>query len=164
MPADVLQIKIKKGRDGKSVLTCTRPDGTSTWTHVGDYFPVHDMAHFVVESTLYIPNAYYSLVLAGWNKEDFNEKGMGARLPNEANLVEALVGRLQRDLMPGSDFTAESYNEEVVAVLEGIENPARRPVSEAELQTMRALLRELLAQYKATPAGEAITLHFQRIQ
>jgi hypothetical protein len=158
-----LEIKIKKGRDGKSVLTCTRPDGTSTWTHVSDYFPVHDMAHFVVESTLRIPNAFYSLVLDGWNIEDFAVKGAGKRIPNEGNLVEAIVGRLQSDLMPGSDFTAESFNEEVVAVLEGIGNPARRPVTPGELATMRSRLRDLLAQYKAIPAGDAITLEFEKI-
>ena len=164
MESDVLEIKIKKGRDGQSSLTCTRPDGSSTWTRVGDYFPVHDMAHYVVETTLGVPNAFYSLVLAGRNIEDFAVKGTSRRLPVEANLVEALVGRLQRDLMPGSDFTAESYNAEVEAVLEGIENPARRRVSEAELEEMRLRLRELLEKWKAVLPGESLSLRFERIR
>jgi hypothetical protein len=158
-----LEIKIKKGRDGKSTLICTRPDGSTTWSQVGDYFPVHDMAHYVVESTLKVPNAFYSLILDGWNMEDFAVKGMGRRLPHEANLVEALVGRLQRDLMPGSDFTARTYNEEVVAVLEGIDNPARREITDEELSVMRVRLRELLQEYKAIAPGGAITLEFERI-
>ena len=158
-----LEIKIKKGRDGRSVLTCTRPDGSTTWSHVSDYFPVHDMSHFVVESTLGIRNGFYSLILDGWNMEDFNVKGISKTIPVEANLVEAIVGRLQRDLMPGSDFTAESFNAEVLAVLEGIGNPSRRSVTEEELSMMRVRLRELLQEYKSIPPGESITLNFERI-
>ena len=164
MNNDRLEIKITKGRDGPATLTCTRSDGTSTWTKVGDYFPVHDMTHFVVETTLGIRNAFYSLVLDGWNIEDFAVKGASRRIPPQANLVEALVGRLQRDLMPGSDFNAGSFNDEVVAVLEGIGNPERRFVSESELSVMRARLRELLAQWKVLPPGESLRLSFERIE
>jgi len=153
-------IRITKGRDGPGILTCLRFDGTSTWTKVSDYFPVHDLTHYVVETTLGIPNAFYSLVRDGWDIPAFAVKGSAAKLPPQANLVEALVGRLQRDLMPGSDFTAETYNEEVDAVLEGIGNPERRHISDSELIEMRTRLRELLAQWKALPPGETIELPF----
>jgi hypothetical protein len=131
---------------------------------VSDYFPTHDMTHFVVETTLRIPNAFYSLIFDGWDISDFAVKGASKRFPHEANLVEALVGRLQRDLMPGSDFTAGSFNAEVEAVLEGIGNPARRPIDEHELATMRARLRDLLGRWSALAPGESLDLDFLRIQ
>lgn len=159
-----LQIRITKGRDGPNILTCTREDGTSTWARVQDYFPTHDMTHFVVETTLGISNAFYSLVLDGWNIEDFAMKGASKRIPPQANLVEALVGRLQRDLMPESQFTAESFNEEVVAVLEGIGNAERRRVTDSELGEMRRRLRELLAEWNALGAGESLSLEFTGIE
>jgi hypothetical protein len=118
------------------------------------------MTHYVVETTLEIPNAFYSLVRDGWDLSRFAEKGAAANLPANANLVEALAGRLQRDLMPGSDFTAESYNEEVDAVLAGIDNPERRHISEKELARMRARLRDLLAQWKSLAPGESLSLEF----
>ena len=155
-------VRITKGRDGPNTLTCIRADGSTTWAKVQDYFPVHDMTHFVVESTLGIPNAFYSLVLDGWDIEDFTVKGMASRLPAEANLVEAIVGRLQRDVIPGSGFTAESFNEEVEAVLEGIGNPARRRVTESELADMRSRLRELVSRWKALSPGNSIELEFNR--
>ncbi|HEX2721835.1 MAG TPA: hypothetical protein VHM24_02890 [Gemmatimonadaceae bacterium] len=160
---DSLRINITKGRDGPSVLSCTRPDGSSTWSRVGDYFPTHDMAHFVVETELRIPHAFYSLVLDGWGIDDFTVKGAARSLPPQANLVEALVGRLQRDLMPGSDFTAESFNEETEAVLEGIGNPERRPITDEELSRMRRRLRELLSGWAALAPGESLELEFRRI-
>ena len=155
-----MRIRITKGRDGPNTLTCIRDDGTSTWAKVQDYFPVHDMTHFVVETTLGIPNAFYSLVRGGWDLSEFTVKGNAAKLPPQANLVEALVGRLQRDLMPGSDFTAETYNEEVDAVLAGIGNPERRHVTDAELGEMRARLRELMSKWRGLAPGESIELSF----
>jgi len=153
-------IRITKGRNGPNTLTCIRDDGATTWAKVQDYFPIHDMTHFVVETTLGIPNAFYSLVRDGWDISDFTVKGNAKRIPPEANLVEALVGRLQREVMPGTEFTAESYNEEVVAVLEGIGNPLRRPVTQAELTEMRLLLRELISRWRALEPGESLELKF----
>jgi hypothetical protein len=153
-------IRITKGRDGPNILTCVRENGSSTWAKVQDYFPVHDMTHFVVETTLGIPNAFYSRVRDGWDLSEFTVKGNAAKLPPQANLVEALVGRLQRELMPGTEFTAESYNEEVDAVLEGIGHAERRHVTDAELGEMRARLRELMSQWKALEPGGSIELSF----
>ena len=153
-------IRITKGRDGPSTLTCVREDGTSTWIKVSDYFPIHDMTHYVVETTLGIPNAFYSLVRDGWDISDFATKGASKRIPPQANLVEALVSRLQNDLMPGSNFTAETYNDEVIAVLEGIGNPGRRHVTDEELGAMRTALRDLVAKWKAVGPGQALEVPF----
>ena len=154
-------IKITKGRDGPNILTCIRDNGTTTWAKVQDYFPIHDMTHFVVETTLGIPNAFYSLVRDGWDIPDFAVKGTAGKLPPQANLVEALVGRLQRDLMPSAEFTAESFNDEVDAVLDGIGNAERRHVTDDELATMRGRLRELMSEWKALSPGESIELSFR---
>ncbi|MEO5741129.1 MAG: hypothetical protein ABIS29_11090 [Vicinamibacterales bacterium] len=122
------------------------------------------MAHYVVETELKIGNAFYSLVLDGRDISDFAVRDASKTIPAKGNLVEALVGRLQRDLMPGTDFTAESYNEEVDAVLEGIGNPERRAVTEGELAAMRRRLRELLGQWSALAPGESLELEFPRLQ
>jgi len=157
-----LLIRITRGRDGPNVLSCARPDGSTTWAKLSDYFPTHDITHFVVESTLGISDGFYGLILDGWDVSDFAVKGAAERLPDDANLVEALVGRLQRDLMPGSNFNADSYNEEVEAVLEGIGNPLRRTVNPEELSVMRAVLRGLLAEWNALAPGQSLELRFVR--
>lgn len=158
-----LSIRIAKGRNGPNVLTCTRPDGTSTWAKVQDYFPIHDITHFVVETILCIPDAFYSLVLAGWDIESFAEKGASQRFPPQANLVEALVGRLQRDLLPDPVYTVESFNEEVESVLDGIGNTQRRPVTQEELTLMRLRLREIVGQWSALGPGESLNLTFHPV-
>jgi hypothetical protein len=156
-------IRITKGRDGPNTLTCIRDDGSTTWAKVQDYFPVHDMTHYVVETTLRIPNAFYSLVADGWDITDFAVKGAAKKIPPEANLVEALVSRLQSELLPGHEFTPESYNEEVLAVLEGIGNPSRRSVTEDELNEMRVRLRELMSKWRGLEPGESLELIFSLV-
>jgi hypothetical protein len=121
------------------------------------------MTHFVVETTLRIPNAFYSLVAGGWDITDFAVKGSAKRIPPEANLVEALVSRLQQELMPGKEFTVDAYNEEVLAVLEGIGNPSRRPVTEEELKEMRVKLGELMAKWRALEPGESLEMIFSLV-
>lgn len=158
-----MRIRITKGKNGPNTLTCIRDDGSTTWAKVQDYFPVHDMTHFVVETTLRIPNAFYSLVADGWDIPDFAVKGAAKRIPPEANLVEALVSRLQQELMPGSEHTVDSYNEEVLAILEGIGNPSRRAVTEEELNEMRGRLRELMSKWRGLEPGEALELIFSLV-
>lgn len=158
-----MRVKITKGRNGPNTITCIRDDGSTTWAKVQDYFPVHDMTHFVVETTLRIPNAFYSLVADGWDIPDFAVKGAAKRIPPEANLVEALVSRLQQELMPGSEHTVDSYNEEVLAILEGIGNPCRRTVSAQELSEMRVRLRELMSKWRGLEAGESLELIFSLV-
>jgi hypothetical protein len=121
------------------------------------------MTHYVVETTLRIPNAFYSLVADGWNITDFAVKGTAKRIPPEANLVEALVSRLQTELLPGHAFTADSYNQEVEAVLEGIGNPLRRPVTDDELNEMRLRLRECMSRYRALEPGQSLELIFSLV-
>ena len=64
---NTLTIRLTKGRDSRSVLTCTRPDGSTTWSKVSDYFPTHDLAHYAVETTLGISRGFYGLILEGWD-------------------------------------------------------------------------------------------------
>ena len=96
----------------------------------------------------------------GWEITDYAVKGSAKRLPPEANLVEALVSRLQSELLPGHEFTPGSYNEEVLAVLEGIGNSCRRTVSEEELNEMRVRLMELMAKWRGLEPGESLEMIF----
>ena len=114
----------------------------------------------MVETTLGISRGFYGLILEGWDITAFSSKGAAKQLPPETNLVEALVGRLQADLMPGSNLTAGSYNEEVTAVLEGIGNPLRRPVTDEELAAMRRGIRDLLSHWSAVEPGGSLDLEW----
>ena len=51
-----MRVQITKKTDGLGVLRCVRADGSVTWQKQTDrqaaYFALHDLTHFVVETTL----------------------------------------------------------------------------------------------------------------
>jgi hypothetical protein len=152
-------IRFHKGRD-VDVLTCIRPDGSTTWNRLGPRsLPIaHDLMHYAVETTLGLRNAFFGLVAAGWDITTFAERGAARRLPPEAVQVEFLVGQLQSELLgPQSDeaiFLAtlrQSFTNAGVAMLE---------VTPGQLHRIRAHVRGLLDRWHALPVGESIELGF----
>ena len=89
-------IRIKKGADGRTSLSCARADGTSTWQRLegaqASFFPRHDLTHYAVETVLGRRRGFYGLVAAGWDLSDFGTPWPRGKLPKDANLVEMIVG------------------------------------------------------------------------
>src|ERR1700687_1904733 len=89
-------IRIKKGTDGRTSLSCTRADGTTTWQRQlgaqAAFFPKHDLTHYAVETALGQAHGFYGLVSAGWNFSDFGSPWPRGRLPVEASISEMIVG------------------------------------------------------------------------
>ncbi|MGH8436256.1 MAG: hypothetical protein ACRERX_17645, partial [Pseudomonas sp.] len=60
---DTLTIRIKKGRDGPHSLVCQRADGSMTMQHhPTEFFPLHDLIHYAVETVLNYQRGFYGLV------------------------------------------------------------------------------------------------------
>ena len=50
-----MQIQLSKFLDKPATLSCVRDDGSVMWQNYGkqgDFFPIHDLSHFVVETEL----------------------------------------------------------------------------------------------------------------
>ncbi len=79
-----LSISLRRGKDSKDLLVITRPDGTSTWSREQQGFlAFHDLAHFVVESTLGMRNGFYGLISQGWDITTFGEKAKAKTFPKK---------------------------------------------------------------------------------
>lgn len=155
-----LKIRLTKGRDGPSTLVCTRPDGTSTWMRVQDFFPLHDLTHYAVESTLGLREAFYGLIVSGWNITDFAKPGAGSRTPPQAVHAEHYVAILQREFFARDLKTVDEFNEEMSAFSNGMSSTPARKVSEAELGEMRAKVFELSNQWRSLGPGESMQVEF----
>lgn len=103
-----MKIQFKKGKDKPSTLTCTRKDGSYTWAKIPLGFEAHDLAHYAVETILGLDNAFYGLLIQGFNIEGFElprdqrpKALIPANLPVESLQTEHLVNLLmtgqQRD-------------------------------------------------------------------
>ena len=154
----VLLVCLKKGRDGRSTLSCARADGTSTWAKLHPFLPVHDLTHYAVESRLGYRQAFFGLVAAGWELDDFAGPGAAARLPLEAHWAEHLVGLLDRERASGLRLSAAEVRETLAAALAGRTPPPA--VDEATLVAIRALRDRLKQSWQALTPGDTLRLEF----
>jgi hypothetical protein len=151
-------ISFKKGKHQwkhkPDTLTCVRDDGSITWTHLHRGFVQHDFAHYVIETTLGLKNAFLGLVAKGYDIPDFNQPKAKRpfEIPKEATDVEPIVALLQADLL------------ESAAEHDGIfqSHSASLPVSitDDQLEVMRQRLCKLLQRWEDLQPGESMTLQF----
>ena len=161
-----LVIAMTKRPDGGSVLSCTRADGTATWQRhqgrQGHFFPLHDLTHYAVETTLGFRHGFFGLIADGWDVEDTGGKGARGPLPDEALLVEQIVGLIS--LGRGSDgpWTANELDEQLRAMTSDPELVRGARLTEARLGQLRASLTELVASWGLVEPGGTMTLSFDQ--
>ena len=167
-----LSIRLKRHPDGATSLTCTRADGSSTWQRfegpTAMVFPVHDLTHFAVETTLGYRRGFYGLLAEGWNIQDFAKPWPRGPIPEEARKVELIVGFLDAERRDDATWTEAEFAAHAetfigAARARGKETPDRvRLPSGEELVRVRAARDELVARWFATAPGASLELQFER--
>jgi len=160
-----VNIQLTKRKDGGSVLRCVRADGSVTWQkqdrHAA-FFALHDLTHFAVESTLEFQSGLFGLIAQGWDIDDTTGKGTRGRLPEEAGLVEHLVGLFDLERSTGSIPAACDFNSLAASIAEAHGRPAVRQLNDEELARVRSKRGELLAQWNALEPGSSLELRWGR--
>ena len=159
-----LTVRMKKGTDGRTTLSCTRSDGTTTWQRQeggqAAFFPRHDLTHFAVESTLGHHLGFYGLVAAGWDLSDFGTPWPRGKLPPEGNLTEMVVGFFDRERSSGVIGTADDLNDLVAQFCGEIGIAAPEMLEEPDLWAVRQKRGELFAKWDAVNPGDTLELVF----
>ncbi|MFL5530156.1 MAG: hypothetical protein ACJ791_12390 [Gemmatimonadaceae bacterium] len=158
-------IRIKKNADGRTSLSCTRPDGTTTWQRQeggqARFFPRHDLTHYAVESVLGIRNGFYGLVASGWDLSDFGTPWPRGRIPPEANIAEIIVGFLDRERAGSDPATADDLNAALANYSAENSFATDVVVTEHDLSRVRAKRAELFVQWAAIEPGDALEVTFE---
>ncbi len=155
-------IRLKK--DPKApVITCIRDDGSATWSRMpyGGFFPRHDLMHYAVETTLGFREAFFGLIASGRTIESFNEPGAARHLSLEAQCTEFFVDQLEREHRFGESSSADEFNAMVTTSMTRGGAEAPLPVSQKQLDSIRARFVELLARYDALPDGKHLELKWK---
>ena len=162
-----LVIRIKKGADGRTSLSCTRADGSTTWQKQqgaqASFFPRHDITHYAVEMVFGHRRGFYGLVADGWDLTDFGTPWPRGKLPKEANLSEIIVGFFDRERASGQMGTAQEINEELAAFCEENGLPVPEKFTESDLSRVRQKRGELFAQWEAVEPGGVLELRFDPV-
>ena len=155
-----MRIRFQKGKDKPSTLRCLRDDGTETWTTLKSITPFHDLTHYAVETTLEYWGAFYGLIAAGWNIDDFTTRGVDGSfpaMPDEAMQAESLVILLQGEVV------SEKEQQDLVALAGAscsAHNVRAPEVSPAQLAAVRARIRSCYEQWDRLMPGEMLELAF----
>jgi len=165
-----LKIRLKRHADGSASITCTRRDGSVTWQRQNGQtalvMPVHDLTHYAVETTLGFARGFYGLLADGWEITDFASPWPRGPIPDEALVVELIVGFFDAERRQGEALSAEAFAVQAAQYLASREAvgktmPAGRwQLTDHELARVRARRDELLEQWAAVPAGGALDLEF----
>jgi hypothetical protein len=158
-------IRIKKGKDRRTALSCIRADGTTTWQRQegaqATFFPRHDLTHCAVETALGHREGFYGLVSAGWDFSDFGSPWPRGRLPAEASISEMIVGLFDMERRIGERVSADEVNQKLAEY--SVENGLAwgRELTEADLARVRAKRAELFEKWDAVQPGEALEIPFE---
>jgi hypothetical protein len=159
-----ITVRIKKNPDGRTSLSCTRADGTTTWQRQeggqAAFFPRHDLTHYAVETVLRHSRGFYGLVAAGWDLSDFGTPWPRGRLPVEANLTEMIVGFFDLERSSGERGLADDLNEVIASFCRENSMPAPDALTDADLDQVRRKRSEVFARWEAVKPGDFIELPF----
>lgn len=159
-----MNITLAKHTDGSVVLKFRRRDGSEEWQNQqgrhAAFFPLHDLTHYSVETTLGIPDAFCGLVARGWSIEDTTGKGKRGPLTANAIFVESVVGTLDAERASGARWTAEEFNDSLARYATGSGRTVPRQLTDDELAQVRKRRAELFSAWQELPPGRTLELSF----
>ena len=107
----MLVVKLTKKYDGTCVLACTRADDSSTWHRYSQpFFPLHDLTHYALETTLKLRFGFYGMMADGWNITDFGERTLPEYARHDAMAAEAVAGLLDQERGTGIPLDETTFN------------------------------------------------------
>lgn len=162
-----LQIQIEKRHNDRSILRCTREDGSSTHTRLYPNLEVHDIAHYVVEQELGFMHAFYGLLSRGHAITDFElpkEQRPLALIPSnlhpEALITEHLVNLLQIDYQNLGGASMDILKA-LAPILEENGLPFPGQLHQERLNHIQQSLKDKMWEWNAVPTGSCLTLVFE---
>jgi hypothetical protein len=160
-----VRIEIERKADGRTILRCTRADGSVTWQvtegRTGAFFASHDVTHFAVETALGFTRGFFGLIAAGWDIAETGGKGRRGRVPDEGIVVEHVVGLLERERLGGAPpLSAADFNAQLEADLGRAGIALTRRIADTELCSVRDRIDELRLRIGMLPPGEPLALTF----
>jgi hypothetical protein len=159
-----LTIALTRRPDGAVVFALRRADGTTTWQKragpTAEFFAVHDLTHYAVETELHFERAFYGLVAEGWALTDFGRPWPRGPLPPEALPAEVIVGCFDAARAAGERLTAADCNASAAAYFANAGSPSPVSVTDEALDRVRARLSELVWRWQALAPGATMELRF----
>jgi hypothetical protein len=152
-----MTIHFRKLEDKPCVLSVLRDDGSETWQSYGnqsDFFPIHDLTHYAVETELGYQNAFFGIIAAGREIGDFGP-GDAATLHHEAHHAEMIVGLIGiPNRIPYREILEIINSKSAEKGLGSIE------LTEFQLDSIQFKATQLIKRWDEICPGETLVLEF----
>ena len=159
-----LRVQFVKEKDGSVLLRCLRADGTTTWQRNdggrGNFFIIHDLTHFAVETVLGHRRGFYGLVAEGWDLTDFGAPWPRGPMPADMDPSELIVGFFDGERAGGVTWAAEDFNDKAGKYFSNHGVTQTLTLTDEALERIRTRVRELFDQWILLPRGETLELVF----
>ncbi len=155
-----MKIIIKKKSSAKHTISYIREGYQDSWIEADNFLVIHDLCHYAIESSLQYKNAFWGLVANGIHPSIFEnrETRNALQLTNEAWYAEHLANLLLIEITQGKFDDINKMLEKSL-----IQHNPSIPIiqfSILELDTIRALLHQLIDDWQAVNEGDYLSLDF----
>ncbi|MCW3087850.1 MAG: hypothetical protein JWQ78_1236 [Sediminibacterium sp.] len=153
-------VQLTKNTGKPHIIKYTRDNGTATWMQADDFFVMHDLSHYAIETVLGYKTAFNGMLNNGMGIRDFEdrEKRKAMEVTAEAMYAENMANLFLAEIGQGDfeDFNAmqqETFTS-FARQYPGIVLPLEK------IREIRNFLRQLLAQWNQLTPGETLALSF----
>ncbi len=156
-----MEMSVTKNAGKPHIILYIRNDGSQTWMQADDFFVIHDLSHYALETTLGYTTAFMGMLNDGMDIKDFEdlEKRRKIIITEEAAYAENMANLFLMETIQGN---FESFNEISGQAFETSWKSFPPPhLFDEEINSVRVFLKQLLKQWKELPDGETMTLTFE---
>ena len=156
----MMEVLFTKTGSNEDVLSCKRKDGTVTWMHASNFFILHDLCHYTIETTLSLKKAFFGMLANGTDITEFAlpKEQRPFDLTSEALFAEHLVNLVVIDYTQGRmtsliEIFTETYNDAGSGLI--------NLINEEKLENIRLNFASLVQQWQSIREGESLNLIFE---
>ena len=155
-----MKMLLKKYEQGPFVIKYRRDNGSETWMQADQYFVLHDLSHFAIETMLQYKSAFMGMLNNGMHIKDFEhrEKRNKIKISEEAVNAENIANLFLMELQQGEleDFN-QTLRESFNPMKEQL-NPVQ--LSPEQIDAVRNKFKQLVAEWNSTPPGGEMELEY----
>lgn len=156
-----MEISFTKNSGKSHIISCRRNDGTVTWMQNSSFFITHDLCHYAMETKLGLKKAFYGMLAAGTDINDFELPKDQRTFPltEEAILAEQMVNLLTIEYSQGR---IENFVSMLNEICHRDTNLSNLPDIKTEtLDEIRNLYNVLMNRWILLPEEETMILKFE---
>jgi hypothetical protein len=155
-----MDIIFSKRTNQKHIISYKRKGKADFWMEADEFFVLHDLSHYAIETTLKYTTAFWGLIKEGINPDIFENKALRDKLTlsNEAWYTECMANLFLMELSQGGFENIENLIDDSLGQTNP-EIPAIKLTS-VEIDNIRITFTSLVTKWKSLNSKDSLLLKF----